>query len=140
MSGMNANEGMHGTGTMDQASPAPPRALVVDDEPDIASLVRAALEGEGYEVRTAGTAAEAFDRLRKEDFGLLILDVSLPDMDGIHLHSRLRALDPMLAGKTIFISAWVKSPEARDYLASTAHFLAKPFSIRELIDLARSLS
>src|SRR5437867_10833180 len=108
---------------MELVEPGAPRALVVDDEPEIAELVSRALEGEGYEVSTARSASEAFDKQRREDFGLLVLDVMLPDMDGIMVHNRLRALDPLLAGKTIFISAWAKGTEVREYLDSVGNFL-----------------
>ena len=125
---------------MELVEPGALRALVVDDEPEIAELVSRALEGEGYEVSTARSASEAFDKLRRESFGLLVLDVMLPDMDGIMVHSRLKALDPELANRTIFISAWAKAPEVREYLDTVGSFLPKPFSVGDLVRLARSLN
>src|SRR5262249_41479322 len=92
-----------------------PRALVVDDEPAIAEMITTALQDEGWEASTAGSATEVFEWIRRESFGLLVLDVMLPDMDGIMVHSRVRSLDPELARRTIFISAWARTPEVRDY-------------------------
>ena len=125
---------------MELTAPTTPRVLVVDDEPGITEIVAAALKGEGYDVSVASSASEAFEKLRREDFGLLVLDVMLPDMDGIMVHNRLRALDPLLAGKTIFISAWAKGTEVREYLDSVGNFLPKPFSVQDLVRLARSLN
>jgi len=125
---------------MSIAMPETPRALVVDDEPGISEMISDALQDEGYEVSTARNAAEAFERMRKEDFGLLVLDVMLPDMDGILVHNRVKALDPQLARQTIFISGWTKAPEVHEYLESVGTFLPKPFSIQDLLKLARSLN
>jgi len=116
------------------------RALVVDDEPHIVELVKACLEEEGYAVDGAATAGQALELIRKGSYDFLVLDIMLPDMDGIMAHERVRAIDPQLATKTIFVSGWVKSPEIRDYLVSIGSFLAKPFSVEELVRLARSLS
>ena len=116
------------------------RALVVDDEPHIVELVKACLEEEGYEVDGAATASQALDLIRKGSYDFMVLDIMLPDMDGIMAHERVRAIDPHLAGKTIFVSGWVKSPEIRDYLVSIGSFLAKPFSVEELVRVARSLN
>jgi DNA-binding response OmpR family regulator len=116
------------------------RALVVDDEPHIVELVKACLEEEGYEVDGAATASQALDLIRKGNYDFMVLDIMLPDMDGIMAHERVRAIDPHLASKTIFVSGWVKSPEIRDYLVSIGSFLAKPFSGEELVRVARTLT
>lgn len=116
------------------------KALVVDDEPHIVELVKACLEDEGYEVDGAMTAGQALDLIRKSSYDFMVLDIMLPDMDGIMAHERIRALDPQLAGRTIFVSGWVKSPEIREYLVSIGSFLPKPFSVDELVRVARSLN
>jgi len=116
------------------------KALVVDDEPHIVDLVKATLEEEGYEVDGAATAAQALDLIRKGSYDFMVLDIMLPDMDGIMAHERIRAIDPQLAGRTIFTSGWVKSPEIREYLVSIGSFLPKPFSVDELVRIARTLS
>ena len=125
---------------VDFVAPNTHRALVVDDEPAVAELITSALEDEGWQVSVAGSASEVFDRIRRETFGLLVLDVMLPDMDGIMIHSRVRALDPELARNTIFISAWARTPEVREYLQTVGAFLPKPFSVGDLVRLTRSLN
>jgi two-component system alkaline phosphatase synthesis response regulator PhoP len=116
------------------------KALVVDDEPHIVELVKACLEEEGYEVDGASTASQALDLIRKDTYDFMVLDIMLPDMDGIMAHERIRAIDPQLAAKTIFVSGWVKSPEIRDYLVSIGSFLPKPFSVDDLVRIAKGMS
>src|SRR5215208_5020053 len=70
-----------------------PRAhvLVVDDEPAILSTLKKALTLEGYAVDVAGGVRVAKERLEKKSYDVLLLDVALPDGDGIELLARLRA-------------------------------------------------
>ncbi len=65
--------------------------LVIEDEEEIASLVRAYLERDGYRVTWAGTGAEALAELEREQPQLIVLDIGLPDGDGFDLCRRLRA-------------------------------------------------
>ncbi|MGH8282031.1 MAG: response regulator, partial [Gammaproteobacteria bacterium] len=59
--------------------------LVVDDEADIRGMVQEILTEEGYEVRVAGNAAEARSARKKSEPDLVLLDIWMPDMDGISL-------------------------------------------------------
>ena len=65
------------------------RLLVVDDESDLVTLVRANLERAGFRVRTAADGLEALDRLRHEHVDLLLLDVMMPNLDGWGVLARL---------------------------------------------------
>ena len=69
--------------------------LVVDDEPNLRSLVRAYLEKDGYRVVTAGNGREALFMARDEKPDLIVLDIMMPEMDGkefMRLHRRERNL------------------------------------------------
>jgi len=66
------------------------RILVVDDEPNIADLLSAALTFEGYQVGVAATGAEALEQVRSFRPNLVMLDVMLPDFDGNEVCRRLR--------------------------------------------------
>ena len=68
----------------------PARILVVDDEPNIAELLSAALSFEGYQVGVAATGAEALEQVRSFRPNLVMLDVMLPDFDGNEVCRRLR--------------------------------------------------
>jgi DNA-binding NtrC family response regulator len=71
--------------------------LVVDDERGICRSIQIVLGGEGYRVETAETAAAALQLVEARKFALAVVDVKLPDLDGIELLGRLRASDPDLA-------------------------------------------
>lgn len=72
------------------------RVLVVDDEPDITRLLEVVLAREGFGVETARTGTEALARLRQQRPDLMILDVMLPDIDGLAVLRLVRADDPQL--------------------------------------------
>jgi two-component system, NtrC family, nitrogen regulation response regulator NtrX len=71
--------------------------LVVDDERGICRSVQIVLGGEGFGVETAETAAQAMALVEARKFALAVVDVKLPDLDGIELIGRMRASDPDLA-------------------------------------------
>ena len=82
-----------------------PRVLVVEDDKDIAHLVGMHLKDEGYEVITVHDGADALDVVFEETFDLVVLDLMLPNVDGLELCRRIRARDSytlvlMLTAKT----------------------------------------
>lgn len=70
--------------------------LVVEDEPHQQMLYQMELEEEGYRVLLASDGREGLRRLEMEQPNLVVLDLSLPEMDGIHLLGRMRDVDPRL--------------------------------------------
>ena len=72
------------------------RILVVDDEPWVRDLLCEFLRAEGYTVTQAATADEAFGALRQDSPDLVLLDIGLPDIDGLEVLRRIRAADPGL--------------------------------------------
>lgn len=106
------------------------RALVVEDDPDIADVVVLSLEGAGLAVVSAASGAQALERARDSDPDLVTLDLTLPDMDGVEVCRRLREFTDayiiMITGRTEEIDR-LKGLEvgADDYLS-------KPFSPAEL--------
>jgi two-component system, OmpR family, response regulator len=75
---------------------SPLRVLVVDDEFSICELLSMALRYEGWDVRTAGNGSDAVRTARDFRPDAVILDVMLPDMDGLEVLRRLRAEAPLL--------------------------------------------
>ncbi len=73
-----------------------PRILVVDDEPDIRRLVCEILEDEGYQVAAAENASVARELKKSKAHGLILLDIWMPDTDGINLLKEWVAEDVML--------------------------------------------
>src|SRR5262249_39375383 len=76
----------HGRGPMSRAC----RVLIVDDEPNVRLVCRAALEADGYEVAEAGDGEEAVDRLRGAPVDLILLDLRMPLLDGLETLRHLR--------------------------------------------------
>ncbi|MEJ2697514.1 MAG: response regulator [Candidatus Sulfobium sp.] len=68
------------------------KILVVDDDPDLGRLCKEELEEEGYEVMTAFTGAGAMETFRRENPELVVLDIKLPDVDGLELLTRMKEI------------------------------------------------
>ena len=114
--------------------------LVVEDEPDIRSLIVHHLEREGFRCRTAGNGSEALARLRSTPPDLVVLDLMLPGMDGLEVCRRVRA-DPAIAAVPI-IMLTAKTDEVDRVVGlemGADDYLAKPFSTKELVARVRAV-
>ncbi len=110
------------------------RILVVDDEPTMADGLRLVLESEGYAVLTAGTAARALETAAAQAFHLAVVDLVLPDGDGLGLLRELKRRDPGL--EVIVITAHGSIPKAVEAIKEGAfYFVAKPFDPEEITAL-----
>ena len=109
----------------------PGSVLLVEDEENLASLVQAYLQQEGYEVRVTGTGADALQVLDDEPVRLVILDLTLPDIDGLEVCRRIRQRSSV---PVVMLTA--RDDEA-DRLAGldtgADDYIGKPFSPRELV-------
>jgi len=109
--------------------------LVVDDEPAIRRSVSAGLSARAYEVRTASTGEEALASVAADPPDVVILDLGLPDLDGVDVCRRLRQWTQ--------VPIVVLSAEASDYRKVLAldegadDYLTKPFSMPELLARVR---
>jgi CheY-like chemotaxis protein len=105
------------------------RALVVDDEPEIADSLAELLEREGYRVRIAASGREAKTLLSDSDFDLILSDLRMPDGDGASLHSWVQAERPHLASRMGFVTGDTIEPSALAFLAKANRpSLEKPFT------------
>jgi DNA-binding NtrC family response regulator len=108
------------------------RVLVVDDEPTIADGLRMVLGAEGYTVRLAGSVAAALAAATEQEFHLAVVDMVLPDGDGMRLLKELRSRDPAL--EVIIITAHSSIPKAIEAIKEGAFdFVPKPFDADELL-------
>jgi CheY-like chemotaxis protein len=115
------------------------RVLVVDDDPAIATTFSAILRGEGYEVATAGTGAEAIHLARERAFDLIVLDLVMPGMDGLATLERLRAVAPRVP--VVILAADVEpAGEVAARGLGAAAVLLKPPDIAKLLTLADELT
>ncbi|MBN8911604.1 MAG: response regulator transcription factor [Rhizobiales bacterium] len=114
------------------------RILVVEDEPQIAAAVSAALGASGYQTQTASDGEEAWFLGDTEDFDLVVLDLGLPKMDGLAVLKRWRgAVRQMPVLILTARGAWPERVEGID--AGADDYLAKPFQIEELLARVRAL-
>ena len=118
--------------------PAPEsvRVLVVDDEPQILRALRINLRARGFEVTTASTGAGALRAAAQTDPQVVILDLGLPDMDGMAVLSGLRGWTTV---PVIVLSARVDSADKVDALdAGADDYVTKPFGMEELLARLRA--
>lgn len=113
-----------------------PAVLVVEDEREIRRFVRAALEAEGYRVFEAETQARGLIEAGTRRPDLLIVDLGLPDGDGVDL---IRALRGFSGAPVIVLSARIEEPDKVDALdAGADDYLTKPFGVAELLARVRA--
>jgi len=115
---------------------APLKILVVDDEPAIVRFLRTGLTGHGYTVLTAGTGRAALEILERDSPNLMVLDLGLPDMDGLDIIIQLRATRSMIP--IIVLSSRGEERSKVEALELGADdYLVKPFGMDELIARVR---
>lgn len=117
---------------------APLRILAVDDEPMLTDLLAMALRMEGWEVRTAGSGLEALQVAREFEPDALVLDVMMPDLDGMGVLRRLRESGNLVP--VLFLTA---KDSVGDRIAGLTaggdDYVTKPFSLEEVIARLRAV-
>jgi CheY-like chemotaxis protein len=116
------------------------KILIVDDEPIVHRLLRHYLEREGYETIAASNGREAIELATHEGPQLIVMDVMMPEMDGITALRRLKKEEDTKTIPVIMITAnchYVTKQESE--AAGAAVFLTKPFSPNQLLSEVRRL-
>ncbi|RME90409.1 MAG: response regulator [Verrucomicrobia bacterium] len=117
-----------------------PKILVVDDEPDAVELVAFNLKAAGFEVITAGDGESALRRARQESPDAMVLDLMLPEVDGIEVCKQLRRHPRTAALPIIMLTARAEEMDRVIGLEVGADdYLTKPFSPRELVLRVKNL-
>jgi two-component system phosphate regulon response regulator OmpR len=119
------------------ANSASSRILLVEDDPRLAALVSEYLGNAGYRVTVAGTGAAGLDRAAREPFDALVLDLMLPDMDGLDVCRKVRA------DSSLPILMLTARGDAMDRVVGLEmgadDYLPKPFEPRELLARLRAI-
>jgi len=114
-----------------------PKILLVDDEPVILESLSYSLDREGFEVQVASDGAQALDLFNSSKPDLVILDIRLPEIDGLEVCRRLRAISPV---PILMLTALGNELDRVVGLEVGADdYLPKPFSFRELLARIRSI-
>lgn len=115
---------------------ARPNILVVEDDPAVRNLVTTALDLHGYSVETAASGETAIMEAASRNPDLIMLDLGLPDIDGVELISRIRSWSTV---PIIVISARIEDSDKTGALdAGADDYLTKPFSVEELLARTRA--
>jgi two-component system OmpR family response regulator len=116
----------------------PIRALVVDDEATLSELLQMALRYEGWDVRTAADGQQALKAAREFDPDVIVLDIMMPDVDGLEVIRRLRADGRNMP--VLFLSAKDSVDDRITGLtAGGDDYVTKPFSLEEVVARLRGL-
>ena len=116
------------------------RVLVVDDEAEIADLMRDVLEAEGFDVATAESGAVALELLSEARFDAIVSDVRMPDLDGAALWRAVCERQPHLARRLLFVTGDTLSQQAcQVFELSGCASLDKPFAKADLLAAVRSV-
>src|SRR5213592_2421654 len=116
----------------------PVRVLVVDDEPSLAKLLASVLRYESWNVVTAGSGAEAVRTAREFRPDAVVLDIMLPDFNGLEVMRRLRSELPQVC--VLFLTARdAVEDRVAGITAGGDDYVTKPFSLEEVLARLRGL-
>lgn len=108
-----------------------PKILIVDDEPNIVTLISRYVQREGYDIVTASDGREAIDKCKKEDFDVIIMDVMMPDTDGFTACKKIKEFKDI---PVIMLSArGTEFDKLFGFEVGIDDYVTKPFSPMELM-------
>jgi two-component system OmpR family response regulator len=117
---------------------SPVRVLVVDDEQNLTELLSMALRYEGWDVRSAGSGIEAVRRAKEFEPDAVVLDMMLPDFDGMEVLRRMRGNHPHVP--VLFLTAKdAVEDRVAGLTAGGDDYVTKPFSLEEVVARVRAL-
>lgn len=109
------------------------RILVVDDDENIRKVLATILEEEGYDVETVDTAKKAIERTKREYYNLALIDIRLPDMEGIEVLTRMKDTVPRM--RKIIITGYPTLQNAVEAVNRGADaYVMKPFDVEKILE------
>ena len=108
--------------------------MLIEDDPDTLEMLRATMEARGFRVTSCESAAETLATAPGTHVDLLISDIGMPEMDGLHLIQKLREIDGYQSVPAIALSGYASQKDAKAALAAgfDAH-VSKPVDPAELV-------
>ena len=108
------------------------RILVVDDDENIRKVEVAILEDKGYLVEAVGTAREAIEKSKRKFYNVALIDIRLPDMEGIELLTKIRDTTPKM--RKIIVTGYPTLQNAVDAVNKGADaYIVKPFDVEKVL-------
>ena len=113
----------------------PRRILIVDDEPDVISVFKIVLEMNGFEVDTYNDPFSALDNFKQNAYGLVILDIRMPHINGFELYNKIRTVDDKVnvCFMTAFDDYRQEFKKSFPMLDEIKCFIRKPKAIEDLV-------
>src|SRR5262249_36906295 len=106
-----------------------------DDNPDIITIVKTILEGKAYNVLIASIGAEIQNQLKNQKPDLIILDIMMPEMDGLEVLTRLKGMADTTSIPIILLTAKVQYEDVLGgYKLGADYYITKPFTSTQLIN------
>ena len=119
----------------------PTKILIVDDEPDIIEILKYNLNNEGYDVKTANNGKKAIEKAKKFIPDIILLDVMMPEMDGIEACVEIKKISTLSNTRIIFLSARGEDfTQIAAFDAGADDYLTKPVKPKILIKKISSIS
>lgn len=116
------------------------KILIVDDEPDIIDLIEYNLEKEGYEVKSATNGLDAIETAKEFLPDLILLDVMMPEMDGIETCVRMREIESLKPSLIAFLTARNEDySQIAGFEAGADDYISKPIKPRVLLSRIQAL-
>jgi CheY-like chemotaxis protein len=116
------------------------RILIAEDYDDNRELLRLMLESAGYQVRETRDGRELLEAARSEPFDLVLIDLSMPHLDGFGALSELRAGDGTRSLPCVAVTAFAAEQDRlRAFAAGFDAYIVKPFRSRELLEVVERL-
>ncbi len=114
------------------------RILVVDDEPEITEIIQTFLENAGYQVMAENSAVMGVERARNFKPDLILLDISMPFMDGYDVCKELKKSKVTSGIPVVFLSGRdAKEDGGKSFQSGGDMYIKKPFSCERLLDIVR---
>jgi len=109
--------------------------MVVDDHPDVVDILRITLEAKGFNVRCAYSGKDLFAGLEALKPDLIILDIMMPEMDGLKVLTRLRANSDTASIPVILLTALVQQENIFEgYKTGADYYITKPFTSTQVLE------
>jgi two-component system, NtrC family, sensor kinase len=129
-----------GAGKIDSREGAGKKILVIDDEEPILQMIHDGLARNGYRVETVADGEAALQRLKENHYDAVFCDWKMPGLNGRQIYEKLRATNPELCRRVIFITGDVINEQMQKFLeAEKCPCLAKPFKLAELRSVIKNI-
>ena len=128
--------GVNGTAALEgESMDSKKTIMVVDDNPDIITIIKTILEGKGYNVVSASSGQELLNLLKNQKPDLIILDIMMPEMDGLEVLTKLKGVTDTTSIPVILLTAKVQYEDVLGgYKLGADYYITKPFTSTQLIN------